>query len=500
MISRLGHMSVVDGVYIYQDSGPSLLAYSVNGSTPNTVKASLNKYATEFLPGSDSGDSVVELSPIQLLYLKKYGHLVIFVPFGVDTPPLTIQRIVSQFISVAESYLGAQLTPSTVSANRATLVLILSEMIASGIPRITEPNIVGQLLPKNDLMSIIAKAGASVMGGTAGGNSGGTGVTGGLGSSGSGSYASGSGSSAINAAALGKSSFTPSSLSRQMLPDELVPWELPWRNSRVTHLRQELYIDLVEKVKVTEPKSKQSHQGRFERFSHTASSASKPARVEINGEIRLNSLLSGAPVVHLNLKGDQLPAIQPTMGLHRCVDFKTFSESDGRSLTFTPPDGESVLSTYQITQTERNLPLLTAKLVRSDNQFEVRIQTAIDRKVKEVNGLVATVVFPPGVASVKELSSTSGEFNTSQPQRCELRFADAVPTGWNASLKAAGYGSDKQVVQPLYVELKYSIIGHVFSDMGVKSVHIEQPGAKKNENPPYKGIRYQMLVESYVVS
>lgn len=494
-------MSVVDGVYIYQDAGPSLLAYSINGSTPIAVQTSLNNYATEFLPDRDSGDSVVELSPIQLLYLQKYGHLVIFVPFGVDTPPLTIQRIVLQFVLVAESYLGSQLTPSVVSANKATLVLILSEMIASGIPRITEPNIVGQLLPKNDFMSIIAKAGASVMGGTAGGNSGGAGVAGGLGGSGAGSHASGAGSSAINAAALGKSSFGSSSLSRQMLPNELVPWELSWRSSKVTHLRQELYIDIVEKLKITEPTSKRSssHHDRFERFS-SSHTASKPARVEINGEIRLNALLSGTPVVHLSLKGDNLPVVQPTMGLHRCVDSKTFSESGGRSLTFTPPDGKSLLCTYQLTQTQRNLAILSAKLVRLENQFEVRIQTAIDRKVKEVTGLVATVVFPPGVRTVKEISSTSGEFDTSKPERCELRFADAVPTGWNASLKAVGYNSDKNVVQPLYVELKYSIVGQVSSDMGVKSVHIEQPGAKRTDAPPYKGLRYQMEVESYVIS
>merc|ERR1711920_844639 len=71
----------------------------------------------------------------------------------------------------------------------------------------------------------------------------------------------------------------------------------------------------------------------------------------VNGDILVNSKLSGIPEVLMSLRN---PAVLQNVSFHPCVRLHRFERD--KALSFIPPDGEFTLASYYVPDTTLNLP------------------------------------------------------------------------------------------------------------------------------------------------
>ena len=431
---------MIDGLFFYENKTP-LLLFPVNGADLHDLQSKIKQCGIEEREFDWKGP--VEISSSQAVMVRQYGKLLIFAPFGAGESPLMIEELMSKILEVLESFFRAPLSPRLVVDKKSDVVLVLSEMIDTGIPRITEPNIIEHLLRKDGLLTQLFQQATST-----------------------------------SAAAGSTVPLTKAPQGPQQVPDKLVPWENSWRRPKVTYAKEELFVDIIEHV----------------RWLRKSSSLSKPILLHIRGEIRLTSRLSDEPKVVDEMK---LPAKLSQIQVHPCVDTKALESSASQNYTFSmiPPDLKSCVARYTLKERE-NGPL-TTNLTRGRDYFEITLSTAIDVKIEHLDNLTVFIVFPPGTRSVKELSSTGGDLDVSNPQRCLYHLGKSVPMGWRAQLKAQGLTAAGEVVQPIYAELHYSLLGKVPSAAEVRRINIS-PQKFKSHNPPFKGVRYQTNVEAII--
>ncbi|KAJ5073703.1 adaptor protein complex 1 mu subunit [Anaeramoeba ignava] len=127
-----------------------------------------------------------------------------------------------------------------------------------------------------------------------------------------------------------------------------VTGQVSWRKEGISHKKNQVYIDVIEKIKMT------------------ISEHNRVLNSEIIGSIMLNTELTGTPHCHLGLndkirlekkssskklKSSQMDDIK----FHQCVRLSKF-DSD-RSITFIPPDGPFELLSYRVSRITK--PLFT---------------------------------------------------------------------------------------------------------------------------------------------
>lgn len=460
---------MLDGFHIYDENSNRLLLFPISGLAATPID--FVSYIPAELTAED-WSRFVEVSSSQFFYFKKYGRIYIALPCGADSPPLLVEELVKRVVTALESYFRQTLTASLVKEHRADIILLLSQMLGVGFPAVTEPDILRQLVYKESFLS-------KLMGNPLMSDSG--------------------GQSAVGAASQGKQApVLSTNIGSHRIPDPLVPWEYPWRRSRVKHYKEELFVDIIEHVKImSQPKDKPT--------THVSNCR---ARVQIRGEVKVLSRLSGSPHVTVDLAGSSSVVSCSRAQIHPCVDYDQFMSSKGHSLSFVPADLDSVIMKYTNEIDEKGPVLVDlqrhvgkgSSSDKNEGSFHVRISTSIDTKVEHVSDLKVKIVFPATARAVKEISATSGELDTSNPKQCEYRFQKTVPMGWNASLCAMASDDNGNPVLPLYIEAKYSLVGRVLSNALIKTIHISPPRANSKEALPYKGVRYQTFVDSYVVT
>eukprot|EP00758_Cryptobia_borreli_P017019 Tbor_TRINITY_DN6155_c3_g1::TRINITY_DN6155_c3_g1_i1::g.22662::m.22662/K12393/AP1M; AP-1 complex subunit mu len=151
---------------------------------------------------------------------------------------------------------------------------------------------------------------------------------------------------------------------------------VPWRKPNIKHSKNEAFLDVVESVSVL-----------INQTGETLSS-------EIIGELKMNTKLSGMPVLKLGLS-DRVVFNQEKKGhkalggktveledvkFHQCVKLNQF-EAD-RSIIFIPPDGEFNLMTYRLSIRLKPLILVSCNIIRhgtSRVEMEIRAQSAFKK-------------------------------------------------------------------------------------------------------------------------
>merc|ERR1712136_131761 len=109
--------------------------------------------------------------------------------------------------------------------------------------------------------------------------------------------------------------------------------EVWWRRQNVVYASNEVYVDIIESVDCI-----------VDGNGHIVSGG-------INGDIQLNSKLSGVPEVLLTLRN---PNVLQNVSFHPCVRVHRYERD--RVISAIPPDGECSLATYWIPDTTINLP------------------------------------------------------------------------------------------------------------------------------------------------
>lgn len=391
--------------------------------------------------------AIYALSSSEVLYKIGLNNLNFVTILSSKIPPAAVETVINQFYLAVKCYFQQEVTDELLKSNRATVLRLYSEMLDTGVPRFSEPDILNQLVQQpSHLQFLLAKSGSA---------------------------------SAVGAAREGHSALPQQLNPDRNMPDNLVSWPVSWRKALVKHHKEEIFVDVIEKV----------------RYMSTTSKS------EVQGSINLISNLSGLPTIKINMSNTsklQFPRV------HKAVTLNSGSHSN--TLQLIPPDGLSQIMEYKSTFNAHHLvqASLTKSISTSDSHFEFTISTAIDTKVSAVDHLVVVLHFPANTHKVTEISSTSGDLNTSNPLKCVYTFTEPVPTGWRASLKASAIAEDKTSVMPLFAELNYSHTNHHPSNVHVDSINVQfdqiniNPANLQSLPQVFKGVKYTTQVTQII--
>lgn len=387
---------------------------------------------------------LIELTPSQLAYRKYHGGLTIIIPCAANIQPLVVEQFANKMVECIELYFEEKLTPLLVESHQATLMQLLYEMLDAGVPRITEPDILKGLVPATNLLDALWTS------------------------------------------------------SKQLAPK----WDLYWRRQGIVYTKNQIYIDIIESLHVVMDGSRKNKLKSSKMVSGSAyystgpTISAKPLICRARGQIRINSHLSGDPRISLQLSGGHNTHLSFTnISFHPSVDYSQWASRG--VLGFTPPDGVSVIGEYTLDMPDPGL--VHAELMRNmgteKTEFEIRISTNMDTMAEHVQDLVVIVIFPQTTGNVKELRLTSGDLATSDATRAQWSFGPKTPLGWHATLRGLA-SADSGPVQPLYVTVNYKIVGRIPSKISVSNLSIQNI---PSQDRPYRGVRYQTIVDSFEV-
>lgn len=392
---------MLDGVYVLDRTGRLILEFASH-STVNFLE----------LAPLIGGRGLSELSPSQLVYQEPYAHMAIFVPCASTCPPLAVQIWVQRMVSALEAYFNQKLTRDLLEQNYAAVLQLLGKMVDNGVPMVTEPDILGQMIPQ-------------------------------------------------------QTNFLPSLLSTQREPRR-AGWDHAWRAlDSSKYSKEELLVDVTEHLSIAVASASNNKQG-FSRGSVVA----RPVQIMVRGEIRtiarLNDELPECKI-EFNVPGSIEP-IQPRF--HACVNPRSW-EDDHQTIRFIPPNGPCTVAAYTAEIQDQGLVFAEMKRdVGPDGECEVRVSTSMDTVARCVAGLSIVIVLPSSVGLIKETQISSGDLDISNPERCKWNFSAETPLGWTGALRLRSYTAEGKTVAPLYCEVTYSVIGRVPSKAKVRSMNV----------------------------
>jgi len=226
-----------------------------------------------------------------------------------EEAPLAIFELLDRVYQVLLRYLG-EVNEDTLRSNFSMVYLLISEMIDSGLPFTMELNSLESIIaPPSAIGKVVQAVSGSntqvlsdVPPETMGQNSTLGAIT--------------------NALGAGTQTHIGSASA-----------EVWWRRQNVVYASNEIYVDIVESVDCI-----------VSATGHIVSGG-------INGDIQVNSKLSGLPEVLLTLRN---PGVLQNVSFHPCVRLHRYERDN--ALSFIPPDGEFTLASYWIPDTSLNLP------------------------------------------------------------------------------------------------------------------------------------------------
>lgn len=437
---------MMNGLFIFDASGVVLLQHK----SQTNVSAAEIYHSFKNLTGFSSftKPQLTLVSTQELVVVSPYENLYIAFVCNIQIPVVEVGELISTFVFICETFLNTKLTSQVLinPESKVSTLLIYSVMMDTNIPRVTEPDFVRRSVVENSLFTKFFRLENS------------------------------------------KPNIPPheSNTSNEASNCKF------WRSQNVNHANQELFVDVIEKV-----------EGVV---------GTKPV---IQGEIRLKSRLNGIPRVDLELNNNTRTR---NFRFHRAVDCSKFTESGKRIISFVPPDESSVIARFNAELGDRELVHATlekeapqscnipGRTGEDTTIYSIVCWTHID-KIEHVSDLEIVVRFPEKIKIVKEISSTTGNFNVSVPQRCVLTFEKLVPTGWKSQLRFVGYDNNDRIVAPLYAEVKYKVQGRCLSGIKVKSINVIS-GQQTTMNTPlampttkpsiFKGVRYQQRISHII--
>lgn len=375
-------------------------------------------------------------------------NMVLLAAVTQEEAPLAIFGLLDRVYQVLARYLGG-VNEDNLRQNFSTVYLLLDEMIDTGLPFTTE---------QNSLESIIAPTTAvgKVMQAVAGSSQVLSDVP----------PLTDPGTFGAITSALGAATHTQIGSASS---------EVWWRRQNVAYASNEVYVDIVESVDCI------------------VSGSGHMVAGGINGDILVNSKLSGIPEVSISLRN---PGILQDVCFHPCVRLHRFERD--KVLSFVPPDGEFTLSSYWIPDTTLALPFnFTVSVTWHAEHGKIAItaspKLAITMQNKQmlIDKFCVNVRLPQCIASAN-LSSQGGVVRFDEDKKMVVWSIGKLD---KQDMKAEGtlaYASDAKTGVPIVpseekatAQLAFVIKGWAIS--GVKLDSCEVSGASYT---PYKASRY----------
>jgi len=338
---------------------------------------------------------------------------------------LAIFELLGRIHTVLARYLG-DVTDDSLRQNFSTVYLLLDEMIDSGLPFTTD---------MNSLESIITPP------------------------------------TAINKVvqAVSGSSLRVSEVSHE---SKGPVW---WRRPNVTHVSNEIYVDVVDTVDCILDSRGQIISGG------------------VRGDVHVNSKLSGVPQVMISLRD---PSILEKACFHPCVRLHRYERD--RNLCFVPPDGAFILASYWIRDLALNFPFnftasvnFHADVGRLQMSAGVKTNFAMDNTRIHIDSFCVNVQVPSSIVSAT-LSSGGGNvrfddenqivvWNIGQLSRQDMKAEATLIYGCDPKNNSPTVPSEEKcTAQIAYVIKGWSISGIKIDTCDVAGVHYS----------PYKANRY----------
>ncbi|KAL8989275.1 MAG: hypothetical protein Q9177_001805 [Variospora cf. flavescens] len=285
--------SAVEAVYLFNQDNECILEH-VYRSRPPTPRTLLPLYQRHPKP-RPSVINLPDINPPTVLFSLVHSNLLFLSTASTDVEPLFILEFLHRIIDVFEEFIGGPLLASRIESSYDVVAQLLGEMCDAGSVCNTEPN---ALRDDVDIPGWMDKF------------LGGVGLPGSPGS-------------------------LPSGGLKHQLKLAPIPNgpAIPWRRANARHTSNELYVDILETLRVT------------------LAPSGRPLAAIANGSIACTSKISGVPDLLLTLsasggklgleKAIELPVFHP------CVRLARWKERPGE-LSFVPPDGKFMLAGYEV--------------------------------------------------------------------------------------------------------------------------------------------------------
>ncbi|CAL3967641.1 unnamed protein product [Diplocarpon coronariae] len=286
----------IEALYIYDEHYRPLLTHTYT-YRPLSASQLLSLYLSHAAP-RPSLLYLPNTSPPTLVFNLTHSNLLFLLTSSTEIEPLLALEFLHRAIDILEEFISAPILAHKIESNYDVVAQLLNEMCDAGTISTTEPNAL------RDLVEVEGWIGK---------------LLGGMSIPGKPGFPA---SSISNISAISSSGISAANTPA-----------LPWRRANVRHTSNELYVDLVETLRVTMAPS------------------GRPLAAFANGTIAFTSKISGVPDLLLNLStpsGRQnINSVMELPVFHPCVRLARWREKPGE-LSFIPPDGRFVLAGYEV--------------------------------------------------------------------------------------------------------------------------------------------------------
>ncbi|CAK9108765.1 unnamed protein product [Durusdinium trenchii] len=378
----------------------------------------------------------------KMLFLAVVSH---------EEPPLAVFELLDRIYQVLLRYLG-EVSEDSLRQNFSTVYLLLDEMIDSGLPFTTEMNRLESIIAPPSAIGKVVQA------------------------------VSGSSTqvlsdvpleSAGQGGAFGALTSALGAMSHSNIGGASA--EVWWRRQNVVYGSNEVYVDIVETI------------------SCICNSTGNMISGGVNGEVLINSKLSGVPEVLLTMRN---PAVLQNVSFHPCVRLPRFQRD--KALSFIPPDGEFSLASYWIPDTTLNLPFHFSVSVNyhSDHgkvQIAASPKLAVTMQNKQmlIDKFVVQIRLPSSIASAN-LASQGGNIRFDDESKVIIWNLGKLASQDSKAEGTLNYATDPKDGTPKIPaeEKPTAQLAFVIKGWAISGIRLDACDVSSINYTPYKASRY----------
>lgn len=443
---------MIDSLFIIAGTGNFVVERHFRGTTPRiTCEPFMEKFRScerkEEVPAVICGNRRHVLMHIQR---EKMAFLAVVTQ---EEPPLAVFELLDRVYTVLARYLGGEVSEDTLRQNFSTVYLLLDEMIDSGLPFTTELNSLESIIAPP---SAIGKVVQAVSGSS-------TQVLSDVPPDAKGQT---SGAMQTLTTALGAGGHTVIGGASG---------EVWWRRQNVVYASNEVYVDIVESVDCIVNGNGAMIAGG------------------INGDILVNSKLSGLPEALLTLRN---PSMLQNVSFHPCVRLHRYERD--RALSFIPPDGEFTLASYWVPDTTLNLPFhfavsVTYHAEHAKIKIEANPKLSITMQHKQmlIDKFCVNVRMPHSITSAN-LACQGGNIRFEEESKVVVWHIGKLAGQENKAEGTLNYATDPKDGSPIIPaeEKATAQLAFVIKGWAISGIRLDACDVSGTSYSPYKASRY----------
>lgn len=251
--------------------------------------------------------------------------------------------------------------------------------------------------------------------------------------------------------------------------------EVWWRKQNVVYASNEVYVDIVETIDCICDGNGQIVSGG------------------VNGDIQVNSKLSGMPDILLTLRN---PSVLQNVSFHPCVRLHRFERD--RALSFTPPDGEFTVASYWIPDTTLTMPFNFSVSVQwhaehGKVQISASPKLAVTMQHKQmlIDRFCVNVRLPSSIASAN-VDCQGGSIRLDEPSKMIVWNIGKLAGQENKAECTLAYSSDPKTNLPIIPseEKCTAQLAFVVKGWAISGIRLDACDVSSASYTPYKASRY----------